>query len=246
MAAKSLFRPRSPAAILPVCFRTNSAILFPPACHTIFGRAKIKQETQQPNMRRIAPSRRNAYSRTQCTRRMPGRRRPKLYCNTFPTGQGGANVPGFNATSPGRAQLFSLGITKALSPNTLNEFHLSYMRFANNVGQPVGGVGPKLSAQGFVEGAGTLGIVPLDPKIEGIENVSFNNYTFGVDTTGETQVNNTYQGTDNFSKVIGKHSLKVGGGLHFDQVNVNPDAVFNGSFQFEGTETGSDFADFLL
>lgn len=142
--------------------------------------------------------------------------------------------------------MFSLGITKALSPNTLNEFHLSYMRFANRVGQPVGGVGPKLSDQGFVEGPGTLGIVPLAPKIEGIENVSFNDFTFGVDTTGETQVNNTYQWTDNFSKVIGKHSLKVGGGLHLDQVNVNPDAVFNGSFQFEGTETGSDFADFLL
>src|ERR1017187_1272640 len=166
--------------------------------------------------------------------------------NPYPTGQGGANVPGFNATSLGRAQLFSLGVTKALSPNTLNEFHLSYMRFANRVGQPVGGVGPKLSDQGFVEGPGTLGIVPLAPKIEGIENVSFNDFTFGVDTTGETQVNNTYQGTDNFSKVIGKHSLKVGGGLHLDQVNVNPDAVFNGSFQFVGTETGSDFADFLL
>src|SRR5208283_2477489 len=84
MAAKSLFRLRSPAVILPVCFRTNWAILFPLACHTIFGRAKIKQETQQPNMRRIVPSRRNAYSRTQCTRRMPGWRRPKLYCNIFP------------------------------------------------------------------------------------------------------------------------------------------------------------------
>jgi Carboxypeptidase regulatory-like domain len=164
----------------------------------------------------------------------------------YPTGQGGANVPGFNATSVGRAQLFSLGITKALSPNALNEFHLSYMRFANRVGQPVGGVGPKLSDQGFVEGPGTLGIVPLAPKIEGIENVSFNDFTFGVDTTGETQVNNTYQETDNFSKVMGKHSLKVGGGLHLDQVNINPDAVFNGSFQFEGTESGSDFADFLL
>jgi hypothetical protein len=164
----------------------------------------------------------------------------------YPTGQGGANVPGFNATSLGRAQLFSFDITKTLSPSMLNEFHLSYMRFANNVGQPVGGVGPQLSDQGFVEGPGTLGIVPLAPKIEGVENVSFNDFTFGVDTTGETQVNNTYQWTDNFSKVIGKHSLKVGGGLHLDQVNVNPDAVFNGSFQFDGTETGSDFADFLL
>jgi hypothetical protein len=169
-----------------------------------------------------------------------------LQDNPYPTGQGGANVPGFNATSRGRAQLFSLGMTKTLSPSMLNEVHVSYMRFANNVGQPVGGVGPKLSEQGFVEGPGTLGIVPLAPKIEGIENVVLNNFTFGVDVTGETQVNNTYQWTDNFSKVIGKHTLKVGGGLHLDQINVNPDAVFNGSFQFEGTETGSDFADFLL
>jgi outer membrane receptor protein involved in Fe transport len=29
-------------------------------------------------------------------------------------------------------------------------------------------------------------------------------------------------------------------------VNVNPDPTFNGSFLFNGTETGSDFADFLI
>lgn len=166
--------------------------------------------------------------------------------NPYPSGQGGATVPGFNATSLGRAQLFSLGITKALGPNAVNEFHFGYLRFANTVGQPVGGVGPSLASQGFVEGAGTLGIVPLDPKIEGIENVTLNDFTFGVDVTGETQVNNTYQWTDNFSKVVGKHTLEIGGGLHFDQININPDAVFNGSFQFTGSETGSDYADFLL
>ena len=31
-----------------------------------------------------------------------------------------------------------------------------------------------------------------------------------------------------------------------EQVNVNPDATFNGSFLFTGSETGSDFADFLI
>lgn len=166
--------------------------------------------------------------------------------NPYPTGQGGANVPGFNALSLGRAQLFSFGIAKPFSANTLNNLHLSYMRFANNVGQPVGGVGPSLASQGFVEGAGTLGIVPLAPKIEGIENVVLNDLTFGVDVTGETQINNTYQISDGFSRVIGKHTIKVGGEIHLDQININPDAVYNGSFQFEGTETGSDFADFLL
>lgn len=166
--------------------------------------------------------------------------------NPYPTGQGGANVPGFSAVSRGRAQLASIGLTKTIGASALNEFHFSYLRFANNVGQPVGGVGPKLIQQGFVEGPGTLGIVPLDPKIEGIENVVLNDFTFGVDVTSERQVNNTYQWWDNFSKVIGKHTLKFGGSLHLDQINVTPDAVFNGSFQFEGTETGSDFADFLL
>ena len=166
--------------------------------------------------------------------------------NPYPTAQGGANVPGFSAVSLGRAQLFSVGVTKTLSANVLNDLHFSYMRFANNVGQPVGGVGPSLASQGFVEGVGTLGIVPLAPTIEGIENVALNDFTFGVDVTGETQVNDTYQVSDDFSRVVGKHTLKLGGGLHVDQINIHPDAVFNGSFQFEGTETGSDFADFLL
>jgi hypothetical protein len=164
----------------------------------------------------------------------------------YPTGQGGANVPGFNAVSAGRAQLVSLSATKALSASAANEFHMSYMRFANVVGQPASGVGPTLASQGFVEGAGTLGIVPLAPTIEGIENVAFNDLAFGVDTTGLTQANNTYQWTDDFIKTVGAHTVKLGGGFHIDQVNVNPDAVFNGSFQFTGSETGSDFADFLL
>jgi len=164
----------------------------------------------------------------------------------YPTEQGGANVPGFNAVSTGRAQLLSLGATKMFGPDTVNQIHASYMRFANVAGQPVGGVGPTLSSQGFVEGAGTLGIVPLAPEIEGIENVAFNSFTIGVDTTGLTQANNTWHASDDFTRVIGSHSLKFGAGLHIDQVNVNPDALFNGSFQFTGSETGSDFADFVL
>ena len=120
------------------------------------------------------------------------------------------------------------------------------MRTANNVGQPIGGVGPTLASQGFVDTSGKPGIVALAPQIEGIENVAFNDFTIGVDTTGVVQANNTWQWSDNFSKVTGKHILKFGVGIHYDQVNINPDAVYNGSFLFQGTETGSDFADFLL
>ncbi|MFZ3329460.1 MAG: carboxypeptidase regulatory-like domain-containing protein [Candidatus Acidiferrales bacterium] len=166
--------------------------------------------------------------------------------NPYPVAQGGANVPGFNALYTGRAQLLDLGDTKALSSTAVNEFHFSYLRNAVDLGKPIGGVGVSLASQGFEVGAGTPGIVPLSPKTEGVESVGFNSFTLGTNTNELNQVGNTYQWLDNFSKVVGTHTIKFGGEFHYDQVNVNAIAQFNGSFLFFGTETGSDFADFLL
>ena len=164
----------------------------------------------------------------------------------YPVAQGGANVPGFNALNSGRAQLLSLGDTKTLSSTAVNEFHFSFMRDTTDLGQPVGGVGVSLASQGFVTGTNTSGIVPLSPQTEGVENINFNNFSIGTNTNELKQVNNTFQWRDNFSKVIGTHTILVGGEVHADQVNVNPIAQLNGNFQFYGSETGVDFADFLL
>jgi len=166
--------------------------------------------------------------------------------NPYPTGQAGANVPGFNALSLGRAQMATIGLTTTLGTSAVNELRLSYMRTANNVGQPVGGVGPTLVSQGFVDAQGNPGIVPLAPGIEGIENIAFNDFTIGINITGVAQANNTFQWTDNFSKVSGRHLLKFGANVHFNQINIAPNATYNGTFMFQGTETGSDFADYLL
>ena len=133
--------------------------------------------------------------------------------NPYPTGTGGANVPGFNATSNGSAQLVSLEHTMTFGAAMLNEAHLSYMRNANSVGQPRGGVGPTLAAQGFTN------IVPLKPSTEGIENLAFNDFTIGVDTTALVQTENIYEGMDAFSRIVGKHGLKFGGEIHKDQIN---------------------------
>jgi hypothetical protein len=166
--------------------------------------------------------------------------------NPYPTGQGGASVPGFNALNLGRAQLVNFSHTKTFGATSVNELHVSYMRNANNVGQPSGGVGPTLASQGFATGAGTPGIVPLAPAIEGIENVIFNSFVMGVPITNLKQWNNTYALNDSFSKILGEHSLKAGFEASYEQVNVNPNPTFNGSFLFSGSETGSDFADFLI
>ena len=68
----------------------------------------------------------------------------------------------------------------------------------------------------------------------------------GTNANELRQVNNTLQAIDNFSKVVGRHTLKFGVEFHYDQINTNPIAQFNGNFLFTGSETGSDFADFLL
>ncbi len=88
--------------------------------------------------------------------------------------------------------------------------------------------------------------MPLKPATEGIENLAFNDFTTGVDTTALVQTENIFEGMDAFSRIVGKHGLKFGGELHKDQINTHPDVVFNGSFSFNGSETGVDFADYLL
>jgi archaellum component FlaF (FlaF/FlaG flagellin family) len=166
--------------------------------------------------------------------------------NPYPTGQGGASVPGFGALTLGRSQLINLGDTKTFGPATVNELRLSYMRDSNNVGQPSGGVGPSLASQGFVTGVGTSGIVPLAPSIEGVENVIFNSFVMGVPITNLKQANNTYGLNDSVSHVIGTHTIKGGFIGSYEQVNVRANPEYNGGFDFAGQETGNDFADFFL
>jgi hypothetical protein len=166
--------------------------------------------------------------------------------NPYPVAQGGASVPGFNALYLGRAQLLSLGNEKTLGSTKVNEIHFSYMRTYNDLGKPQGGLGVSLASQGFVNSSGMPSIVALAPQNEGVENIVFNNLSTGTNSNELKQANNTEQLLDNFSKVMGRHTLRVGGEFHYDQVNVNPIAQFNGNFLFTGSETGVDFADFLL
>jgi hypothetical protein len=166
--------------------------------------------------------------------------------NPYPAQQGGANVPGFAAMNLGRTQLLTLGNTKAFSARTINEFHFSYVRDVNLLGTPVGGVGTKLTSQGFVNAQGKPSIIPNRPGIEGVENVIFNSFIIGETITGLNQADNTFEWRDNFSRLSGAHTIKLGGELLASQVNALPDVQSNGTFSFFGSETGVDFADFLI
>jgi hypothetical protein len=88
--------------------------------------------------------------------------------------------------------------------------------------------------------------VVQDPAIEGVMNITFPGFVMGVPITNTHQWNNTIYASDTMTKILGPHSMKFGVQFHNDQVNENPNATFNGTFDFDGTQTGSPFADFLL
>jgi hypothetical protein len=166
--------------------------------------------------------------------------------NPYPGTVAGTSIPGFDALFIGRAQVISLGDSKVIGSNIVYELHLGYLRNANIIGQPKGGLGVSLASQGFTTGTGTPGIVVQAPQFEGVENITFPTFVMGVPITNETQINNTYYLSDGLSRVIGSHTLKLGGQFRIDQVNEHPNATFNGTFNIDGTETGSSYADFLL
>ena len=102
----------------------------------------------------------------------------------------------------------------------------------------------KLSDLGFIENTG-LGIYPY-PEFEAVPQLNFNNFSVGNNAV-RSQPNNTWHAAENFSKVWGRHSMKFGGEFRYLQVNDrNISSAVNGVFSFNGSETGSDFADFLL
>ena len=105
-----------------------------------------------------------------------------------------------------------------------------------------------LSNFGFVTpwNGTTGGISPIAPALEGVPYFVFNNFQVGVPQVSTRQYNNSFQWLDNFTRVMGTHSLKFGGQFHYDQINERNLAAENGQYGFSGSETGIDFADFLI
>ena len=167
--------------------------------------------------------------------------------NPYPSSQGGATVPGFDGINHGRSQLISLGDAKTFGTSMVNEAHLSFMRSENVVGQPSGGLGVTLKSQGFNIDPTQGGILPLAPQFEGVENTVFqSNFVMGVPITNVKQANNTYSMNESLSRLIGTHTIKAGIALSFEQVNMNPNAIFDGTFIFDGYQTNNELADFLI
>ena len=150
-----------------------------------------------------------------------------------------------STSNRGRTQLLALSDTKSFSTSSVNELRFSYMRNAAYSGAPASApIDP--STAGFTTGCTTLGICPLG-SFQTIPQISLNTFSFGGPGGGNSVRENIYQVIDNFSRVVGTHSLKFGGIFSLSQANMQTYVANNGAFSFgNSNETGLDFADFLI
>jgi hypothetical protein len=155
----------------------------------------------------------------------------------------GASLPGFGDGSIPFTKYFSADWMHTFTPSIINEFRLGYSRLNFPSGQPQKVREP--SAVGFPT------IHPQFPAEADYPKMTVNGYfTLGGTNNGpQPRKDQTYQITDNFSWVKGKHALKFGYDGRRFQV-WNPFAASNeGSFTFSqaGTYSSGDSGlDFLL
>jgi hypothetical protein len=192
-------------------------------------------------------------------------------------------LPGFGSNNATRNQQINLSDTWTLNATTQNEARVTYYRegqltflaFQRTglVTDSCTGAAANYCFNGspdtpLIDDNGNpiatpnakLGITPgLPAGREGVPYIDISGgFTIGNDSEGSLpQVGNTYSLTDNFSKVVGKHSLKFGGDFriqHFDQTlyyNVNGYFSYSGGGQndlqaTDATGASTLFPNYLL
>jgi Carboxypeptidase regulatory-like domain len=156
----------------------------------------------------------------------------------------GANLPGFPDSAIGNAKLATFQVTSPLSSTAVNVFTASYFRNKNLSGGTISG--PSLSSLGFASPQDG-GIAELTSQYQNYPTVLLygGSTTVGPPESRLTQLNDTYQFQDDYSKIIGSHTLKFGADYHWDLVGFRRDNM-KLYFKFSGGETGLPFADLLL
>jgi hypothetical protein len=159
----------------------------------------------------------------------------------------GINIPGFTSSNHGRSQMVNLGFISTINSTTVNEARVNWVRDVNFTGVPGQGLGVSLSSLGFnTPWNATGGIGNINPALAGVPSFVFNNYSFGMPQDTLHQYNNMIQFIDNFTKIVGTHTFQFGANFHYNQINERNYDDPNGAFTFNGTETGLDFADYLI
>lgn len=153
----------------------------------------------------------------------------------------GATVPGFAQVDHEHWQQYIADWTHTFSGTMLNEVRLGYTRFNFDDVIPANPTDP--SSAGFAINPQQLGVGLPVMNVTGL-------FDLGFSSDGpQPRLDQTYNFTDNFSKVVGKHVLKFGFDMRRFEV-YNPFLhLIDGNYSFGAAgpfSTGDAGADFLL
>jgi hypothetical protein len=164
----------------------------------------------------------------------------------------GANLPGFGGLFKTRVQQWNVTHTWTIGSTAVNEFRFNYFREGQgSLNHPVNVIN---TANGLHDSCGSaiaasdcfstpgnpsLGITTNLPGREGVPFVNVaGGFVIGNNFEGELpQVGNTFQWSDNYSKIIGSHSLKFGGDVRRQRFDQFLYFDINGDFTFQGGGT---------
>ena len=159
---------------------------------------------------------------------------------------GGANVPGFGSAFKDRYQQVNATHTWVINPTTVNELRATYFRQGQktfnhplNTSLILDSCGPSTPPAPCFSDPNNprLGITPgLGAEHEGVPFIAISGgFNVGNNFEGELpQVGNTYQLANNFTKVMGNHTVKFGGDFRRQQFNQFLFFDVNGTFDFFG------------
>ena len=134
-----------------------------------------------------------------------------------------------------RASQWVLSNVRTLSPTKVNEARFGYNSLFNNITQ-------QLAGNENVDAELGMPVTVTDPNSWGIPNISLaqNLTSFGNPTSSPFQINDKYfQWVDNFSWVIGKHSLRFGGEYRYNEFPQLGNEFPRGQFYFDSQFTNT-------
>ena len=181
-------------------------------------------------------------------------------------------LEGFGNDNAFRIQQINLSHTWTVSPSTVNEARITYFREAqgtflhpqraNNVVDSCDTAGAPFCFTGLSDSATVnnlpnpdgvnFGITPkLGPNREGVPYIGISGgFTIGNNFEGELpQIGNSYQISDNLTRVFGNHTAKFGVDLRDQRFLQTLFFDVNGDFSYFGggpNDTGNLFANFLF
>jgi hypothetical protein len=177
-------------------------------------------------------------------------------------------LPGFGDTNKTRSQQLNISHTWTINSNVVNEARITYFREGQAtflaptnhhlvIDSCTGAAVPFCftgtpDTSGVITPNTRLGITPgLGPQHEGVPFIAISGgFTIGNDFEGELpQIGNTYQISDNLTKVAGNHTMKFGVDFRIQRFFQTLYFAPQGDFSYFGggpNDTGNLFANYLL